>query len=471
MRDNAKKDNLYYEDIICAKATPSGSSAIAVIRVSGKDCWKVLSNIFRSFNNKNLTFKSHRALYGYIVDNDNIIDNVLIITFGNGKSFTGEESFEIHCHGSEVIATLIINLLLKNGCRLAEPGEFSKRAFLNGKIDLTEAEAIMDLVNASTKEAARVANRQLNGFVRNEINSIKERIANLLATIEVFIDYPDEDLSINIKSCLEEFSEISDFLSNLLKSFNRGRFFREGITAVLLGKTNSGKSTIFNYLLNEDKAIVSNIHGTTRDYLDAVINIQGYGVRLYDTAGLRITDDPIELEGAKRARHIAINSDIILYVVDIEVGFSNEDKINLYEFPKEKKIMLILNKIDKLNIPLDNIINDIRNELKDFKNLKICQMSGLNKKGIEEFNDLFIELLIQNKKENDISLITNLRHANLIESALKNIAKSFENISYGILDIAAFEIREALNRLGEITGEVTKEDIINRIFSKFCVGK
>ncbi|HOJ64219.1 MAG TPA: tRNA uridine-5-carboxymethylaminomethyl(34) synthesis GTPase MnmE [Spirochaetota bacterium] len=467
-------EKIYYEDIICAKATPSGASAVAVIRVSGKDCWKILNTIFRSFNNKNIVFKSHRAYYGYIVDNEIVIDNVLVITFANGRSFTGEESFEIHCHGSDLISTLIINLLIKNGCRLAEPGEFSKRAFLNGKIDLTEAEAIMDLVNASTKEAAIIASRQLNGLVKQEINSIKEKISDLLASIEVFIDYPDEDLKVNIEEWLKELSEISILLTNLLKGFERGKFYRESITAVLVGKTNSGKSTIFNYLLNEDKAIVSDIHGTTRDYLDGVINVKGYGVRIYDTAGLRETEDPIELEGTKRSKQLAANSDIILYVVDVEKGLTEEDKENLLKLGIDKKIIVILNKEDKLDEEsIRKKIDSIQNSLVNFKKLKICSMSALNKKGIENFNEIFLSLLIGGEKKGDMdsSLITNIRHANLIELSLKNIAKAFENISYGILDIGAFEIREALNRLGEMTGEVRREDILNRIFSKFCVGK
>lgn len=469
-----KKEKLYYEDIICSKATPSGSSAIAVIRVSGDNCWAIIDKIFLRKNHKKIeNIKSHRVYYGFIMDGKDAIDSVVLLTFGKDKSFTGEESFEIDCHGSELVSQMIINILLNNGARLADPGEYSKRAYLNGKIDLSEAEAIMDVVNASTKQSAIVASRQLNGSVRDEINKIKDAVSNLLTAIEALIDYPEEDISPDVDEWMETLALINSNLENLLLSFERGRFFRDGVRATLVGKTNSGKSTIFNSLLNEDKAIVSDIHGTTRDYLDAIINIKGFGVRLYDTAGLRYTTDPIEMEGTKRAVDLSSNSDVILYVLDASRGLTEDDKKNILELDKNISLIIILNKID-----LVKNFAALKDEISVFlsfrSNFKISEMSAKNKTGIEEFNNNFISVLTNRQEvgiEYESAVITNERHKNLLDKARKNIINSFPFLRDGILDIAAFELRESLDRLGEITGEVTREDIINKIFSNFCVGK
>jgi len=469
-----KQERLYYEDVICSKATPSGASAIAVIRVSGDNCWSIIDKIFLRKNRKKIeNIKSHKVYYGFIMDGKDAIDSVVLITFGKDKSFTGEESFEIDCHGSELISQMIINILLKNGARLADPGEYSKRAFLNGKIDLSEAEAIMDVVNASTKQSAIVASRQLNGAVRDEINRIKDSVSTLLTAVEALIDYPEEDISPDVEEWMESLALINSNLESLLLSFERGRFFREGVRATLIGKTNSGKSTIFNSLLNEDKAIVSDIHGTTRDYLDAIINIKGFGVRLYDTAGLRYTTDPVEMEGTKRAVDLSQNSDVILYVLDASLGLSEEDKKNIMEIDKNKNLIVILNKIDLIK-SASALTDEITDFLSIRKNFKISEMSAKNRTGIELFNNNFISLLTNRQDagiEHESAVITNERHKNLLDKAHKNIINSFPYLRDGILDIAAFELRESLDRLGEITGEVTREDIINKIFSNFCVGK
>lgn len=469
-----KKEKLYYEDIICSKATPSGASAIAVIRVSGDNCWSIIDKIFLRKNLKKIeNIKSHRVYYGFVMDGKDAIDSVVLITFGKDKSFTGEESFEIDCHGSELVSQMIINILLTNGARLADPGEYSKRAFLNGKIDLSEAEAIMDVVNASTKQSAIVASRQLNGAVRDEINMIKDSVSTLLTAIEALIDYPEEDISPDVDEWMGTLASINSNLENLLLSFDRGRYFRDGVRATLIGKTNSGKSTIFNSLLNEDKAIVSDIHGTTRDYLDAIINIRGFGVRLYDTAGLRDTIDPIEMEGTKRAVGLSSNSDVILYALDAERGLSEEDKKNILELDKNKSLIIILNKIDLIK-NTDALKEEIYAYLSFRVNFNISEMSAKNKTGIEEFNNNFISILTNQQDgriEYEGAVITNERHKNLLDKARKNIVNSFPYLRDGILDIAAFELRESLDRLGEITGEVTREDIINKIFSNFCVGK
>lgn len=470
MSDTCNNEKSYFEDIICARATPVGSSAIAVIRVTGKNSWSLLDKIFIS-SKKTTKFESHKLYYGKIKFEEKIIDTVLVSTFSETKSFTGEESFEINCHGSEVIVSLIIKALISSGARIAEPGEFSKRAFLNGKIDLVEAEAIADLINASTKESANAAANQLTGRLTREINQIKDILVNVLTEIEAFIDYPEEDLSIDEKRWITYLSEAINLTSSLLKGFERGRFFRESIGAVIAGRTNSGKSTLFNFLVNEDKAIVSDIHGTTRDYLDAVINISGYAVRLYDTAGLRDTDDPIEKEGTKRTKQLIDKNSMVIYTISAMDGLTDDDIKNLMEIENEKKLIIVINKID-ISKKVDDIINKINNLNIPVKNYQIVKMSALTRVGIDEFNSSFIKLLLnETTVESTDALLTNERHALLLKDAEEQLINAVKRLTDALLDLAAFDLREALNKLGEITGEVTPEDIINRIFSNFCVGK
>lgn len=464
----------YNEDIIIGRATPPGQSAIAIIRISGKNSWKILNKIFLS-NKKNILFKSHNAYYGKIVDKNKIIDYAIVITYSYNNSFTGEESFEINCHGSDIVVSLIIKLLILNGARIAEPGEFSKRAFLNGKMDLTEAEAIMDLVKSSTINSSLIALRQLSGRITLEINNIKKEISDLLAEIEVNIDYPEEDLILDTEKWISKINEIIDKFNLLLKGYVRGHFYREGIYAVILGKTNSGKSTLFNFLLNDDKAIVSDIHGTTRDYLDGVINIKGFGVRIYDTAGLRESKDTIEIEGVKRALELTKKVNIIIYLISCEEGFTEEDKNNINMIiNNNKNIIIVLNKTDIITETKCKLIID---EIKKFLKTKvinnfIIKMSALNKTGLNEFNNTFIQILMgETSVESDDPIITNSRHAELIEKSKANLTLAIDKIKENLLDLTAFEIRESLDRLGEITGEVTREDILDKIFSNFCIGK
>jgi tRNA modification GTPase len=306
-----------------------------------------------------------------------------------------------------------------------------------------------------------------------EINEIKNKLADLLASIEVFIDYPDEDISTDSEIWLTKMTEINQMLENLLKGFIRGKLYREGIKAVILGKTNSGKSTLFNYLLDDDKAIVSDIHGTTRDYIDGLINIEGYGVRIFDTAGLRETDDPIEKEGTRRSNELSENCDIIFYIINSENGLTPEDKVNIKRTNSEKKIIVIINKIDLLIDQGEKILNELEIFLTSIrKYFKIVRMSALKKIGLEDFNNNFTLMMTGEKRaEGDDPILTNVRHANLIEEARMSIIGAFEKIESGMLDLVAFELREALNKLGELTGEITPADILNRIFSNFCVGK
>lgn len=463
----------YDEDIICACATAAGNSAIGIIRCSGKNSHEILKKIFKQHNEKKSSdFKSHHAYYGKLYDDDTLIDDVLILTFSDGKSFTGEESFEINCHGSMVIISLILRLLCKNGARTAEPGEFSKRAFLNNKFDLSSAEAVMDIVNASTTQAAHIAVQQLTGRVKREIDLLKDKTSDVLSAIEVYIDYPEEDLTPDISKWTAQINTILNENKQLIAGFARGKYFRTGIRMALLGQTNVGKSTLFNYILNEDKAIVSDIHGTTRDYLDANVNICGYGVRIFDTAGLRQTDDPIEKEGTRRSVEISESADIVVYLLSANDGITDIDKKNLEKY-KKSKLICIINKSDLLEANnLNALTTDLKNELGDEPNIKIIQMSALHRKGLDDFNNSFKELLIGSASTDSTDpTITNERHAILLEQAESALNSAVIRLQEEALDLAAFEIRTSLNYYGEITGEVTPDDILNKIFSTFCVGK
>ncbi len=463
----------YFEDIICARATPLGPSAIAVVRVSGENSHAILKKIFKTANNSTINeYKSHRAYYGNIYNNSEIIDNVLLITYKNGLSFTGEESFEINCHGSDLVVSLIIKLLLENGCRLAEGGEFSKRAFLNEKIDLTKAEAIMDIVNSSSSKGVKIAGQQLNGRLKDEINSIKEELSELLASIEVLIDYPEEDFESDSLLWIESLNSILKNIENLQKNFTRGRAYRKGINTVIVGKTNVGKSTFFNLLLNEDKAIVSEIAGTTRDYIDSIINIDNIPVRIFDTAGLRETVDIIEKEGTKRTRELSKRAEIVIYLLDSISLFSKDDIENIKNID-DQKIIFVINKIDLADVKrIDDIESSIDNFMNSKKNqYRVVRVSALKKEGVDSFNREFLSLNFgENTIEAEDPIITNERHYNLLNEARLVLIQA-KDIDINELDIAAYEIRSALNYIGEITGEVTNNDILNRIFSSFCVGK
>ena len=371
-----------------------------------------------------------------------------------------------------LIISLILRLLCKNGARMADPGEFSKRAFLNGRMDLSSAEAVMDIVNASTKQAAHIAIQQLTGRIKREIDSLKDKTSNVLSAIEVYIDYPEEDLTPDINKWTNDINSILTENNQLIAGFARGKYFRSGIRMALLGQTNVGKSTLFNYILNEDKAIVSDIHGTTRDYLDANVNICGYGVRIFDTAGLRKTDDPIEKEGTRRSIELSENADIVVYLLSASEGLTPIDKENLERY-KSNKLICIINKSDLLD---SSLLTSLENELQEIlgkeSNIKIIQMSALHRKGLDIFNKSFCDLLLGTDiGENTEPVITNERHAILLDQAQNALKEANTRLQEEALDLAAFEIRTALNHFGEITGEVTPDDILNKIFSTFCVGK
>ncbi len=458
-------------DTICAVATPPGSGAIAVIRMSGPESLKTLWKIFKPLNKKlsEENIKSHRQYFGKIHDNGNEIDEVLATYFKGPHSYTGEDSVEISCHGSVYIQQKIIETLVNNGVRLAEAGEFTKRAFLNGKMDLSQAEAVADLIASESKMAHKVALNQMKGVFSNKIAELRDKLLKFASLIELELDFSEEDVEFaERKELFTLLAELKNEISTLLKSFKFGNVIKNGIPVAIIGKPNTGKSTLLNALLNEERAIVSDIPGTTRDTIEDTIIIEGYTFRFIDTAGLRKSDDTVESIGIERTYEKIEKADIILYVCDIsKINKDNVDEI-LNEFKsyienEDKTFIMVANKIDKLET--------IPPHLKDMIDLETVFISAKRKENIH----LLAETLVEKVKEKNISndiIVTNLRHY----ESLKAASEAIENVNQGLVDgiptdLVAIDLRQALHYLGNVTGEITTNDILGSIFSKFCIGK
>lgn len=450
------------EDTIAAIVTSSAISSVGIIRISGNESFEIIKKIFKPKNKIN-KIEHQKIRYGHIVNNNEIIDEVLISFFIEPISFTRENVCEINCHGGTVILNKILNLVLENGARLAEPGEFTKRAFLNGRIDLSQAEAVIDIINSKTEKSLKEAQKQLEGQLSNKINEIENDILEILSDIEANIDYPEYDIEeITNKKLKEKIKEVQEKIVELEKSFDKGKILRDGLELAIIGKPNVGKSSILNMLLREERAIVTDIAGTTRDTIEEYINIKGIPIKIIDTAGIRKSDNLVEKIGIEKAVNISKRADIILLVLDNSQEITEED-INIINDVDEKKLIIILNKID-----LNNRIN-----LNIIKNKNIIEVSAKEKIGLELLEDKIFKMCnIDNViKENEIVLI-NSRHKNIVSGALKKI----DNINIDInkktpIDIVSVKIMDLLQLLGEITGKTVSEEVINKIFSKFCLGK
>ena len=436
--------------------------------MSGKNCFEILDKIFIPKKKEAIEdIKGYHMKYGNIVDNGTIIDEVLVSYFKEPKSYTTENMCEINSHGGNVIVKKILELCLKNGADLAEPGEFTKRAFLNGRIDLTQAESVIDVINAKSEKEAQAGIKQLEGGLSKEISDIKQEILDVMVNIEVAIDYPEYDVEdVTNNEILKMLDSVKIKLQKLEKSFDNGKILKEGIKTAIIGKPNAGKSSLLNAILKEDRAIVTEFEGTTRDTIEEFVNINGIPLKLIDTAGIRNAKDEVEKIGISKSREIAKEADLIIAIFDSSRGFSKEDK-EILEIIKNKKAIVILNKIDlKREIYIGN---------DNFKGLKAnaIEISAINKKGIDKLYAEISNLFDLNEINLDNGLmITNIRHKNLITEAIKNINKTKEIIEKNMpVDIIAVYIKEILEDLGNITGEFVTEDIINEIFSKFCLGK
>ena len=458
------------QDTIAALATPHGAGAIAVIRISGPKSINIVEQILK---NKNMTKKalhhrpSHTAHFGLIVEQDVIIDEVLVTIFKAPHSFTGEESVEISCHGSTYIQQQILQLLYKYGARPAEAGEFTLRAFLNGKFDLSQAEAVTDLIASNSATSHQVAMQQMRGGFSNKIKILRDNLVNFASLIELELDFSEEDVEFADRSDLKKLiGSITQIIEKLISSFELGNVIKHGIPVAIVGKPNAGKSTLLNVLLEDDRAIVSEIPGTTRDTIEDEIVIDGVLFRFIDTAGIRTTTDVIEQIGVNKAFDVIKKSAIVIYLFDSHELSRGDVELEI-KLMKEhigtSQLLVVANKIDVENL------EDLK---KEYENIPVIYISAKEHHHIEQLKHTLVSLFDNRTVNTTETIVTNARHVNSLKKAEAALAKVNEGLSQQLPgDILALDIRYALEALGEITGEVTSDDLLGNIFSKFCIGK
>ena len=454
---------------IAAISTATGNGGIGIIRMSGKKSFEILNKFFIPANKENEEIKGYTMKFGYIVnpETQEKIDEVLVSYFVSPKSYTTENMCEINSHGGIIVEKKILELCLKNGAELAEPGEFTKRAFLNGRIDLAQAESVIDLINSKSDNEAKASINQLEGNLSKKIHEIRDKLLDVMADIEANIDYPEYDIEdVTNKKIENVLNEIKQDLINLSNSFENGKILKEGVKTIILGKPNAGKSSLLNSILNEERAIVSEYAGTTRDTIEEYVNIDGISLKLIDTAGIRKTDDKIEEIGVKRALKLSEDADLIIAIFDGSKELDKED-LEILNIIKNKKSIILLNKKDIGDFNLENNEN-IRNASSNI--IKISAKTG---EGVEEIYRKVSELFRTSEiKMNDGIIITNIRHKNQIDKAIGSVNEAIESNNSGLpIDIVSIPIKQILSDLSAITGEDVAEDIINEIFSKFCLGK
>ena len=452
---------------IAAISTAPGNAGLGIIRLSGDDCFKILKKIFKPKNKGEI--KGYTIKYGNIVksENDEIIDEVLVSYFVAPKSYTKENMCEINSHGGIVVENQILEECLKNGAVLAEPGEFTKRAFMNGRIDLSQAEAVIDIINSKTEKEMMVAQRHLEGSLSKKIKDIQGEILNLMADIEASIDYPEYDIEETTnKKINDTLNSVEEKLLKLKNSFENGKILKEGIKTAIIGKPNVGKSSLLNLILGENRAIVSDIEGTTRDTIEEYINIKGIPLKIVDTAGIRKTNDEVEKIGVERSINNISNAELIIALFDDSRTFDDQDQ-KILDLIEGKKTIILINKIDLGK----NLIKE-NEKLKKFKN-NIIEFSTINETGLDKLYNKIEELFKLNELDcENTEIITNNRHKQQILYALEDVAKGRESLETHMpVDITAICLKDILERLAEITGENVSEDIINEIFKKFCLGK
>ena len=444
------------EDTITALATPPGTGAISVIRISGPISFQAVDKIFKG-KTKLSECQSHTIHYGKLVDKESeIIDDVLISIFRSPNSYTGEDSIEINTHGSHLIVQKIISLLLENNVRLAEPGEFTKRAFLNGRIDLAQAEAVADIINSRTDASLRGARNQLDGLLSQKVDLLRETLIHTSSLIELELDFAEEDIEfLSLKEVKNKIDEIEREIENLLKSYSFGRIIKDGINVALVGKTNVGKSSLLNYLLKEARAIVSEIPGTTRDIIREEVTIEGILFTLVDTAGIRISEDVIEKEGILRSRKAVEEADVVLFLNDIYTGFSKDLYEEIIGLKSIERVLSVINKID------------IQKNEDPFFEVRISARTG---EGIDELFRKLKEKALGSKTYTEKTAV--VRHFDALKKAKAHLQNASESIHKKMTgEFISVDLRNAENMLGEIIGKVTTDDILNNIFSKFCIGK
>lgn len=455
-------------DTICGIATPLGEGGISIIRVSGSDSLKVINKIFKGKNSSDiLDMKSYTMRYGYMCDIDSKveIDEVIISYMKGPRSFTAEDVVEVNCHGGVVSTGRVLEEIIKVGARIAEPGEFTKRAFLNGRIDLSQAEAVMDIIRAKTDLSMKSAVMQSNGALSKEIGKLREYMLNTLALIEYSVDFteddeePDETIPIRVQ---EQLTVAIEDMKKLLEGANEGRIIRDGLKLAIIGKPNVGKSSLLNCLLKEKRAIVTDIPGTTRDIIEEFISLDGIPVKITDTAGIRETEDEVEKIGVEKSREKIDEADLVVLMLDSSRPLEDEDR-EIIEKVKDKKYVVLMNKND-----LEKKISD--EDIKELKN--IIYISAKTGFGIDELKKKVKDLFFNGEVDSESMIISNNRHKQALYRALENCEEALDRVkSNEYLDLISIYVTSALKALGEITGSELEEDLINKIFSEFCVGK
>ena len=452
-------------DTIAAISTPKGEGGIAIIRISGDKSFEILDKIFVKKNpNANLGF--YKLNYGFIKDGEKTVDEVMAVRLKAPKSYTCEDIVEINCHGGTLVSEKVLELVLRNGARHAESGEFTKRAFMNGRIDLSQAEAVMDIIQGKTEKSVSLSLDQLRGDLRDKVNQFKKALLDITAHVNVVLDYPEEGIDDPLPAELRNnLEEVYEEANRLIDSYDTGKKIKEGIKTVIVGKPNVGKSTLLNALLHEERAIVTHVAGTTRDVIEEIINIKGVPLVLVDTAGIRKTDDIVENIGVEKSKQFIGKADLVLLVLDASKELENED-IEVINQIKEnkKKVIVLLNKIDlnkKINLEGHNLEN-------------IVEISAKDNIGIEDMQEKIYSYIVEEDVENSSEklIITNIRHKTALEKTKDAIKNIFETINMGLpMDLISVDLKEALDSLSEITGEISSEDILDHVFGNFCVGK
>ncbi len=466
-------------DTIVALASPAGAGAIAVIRVSGMDAIAICAPIFKSIHDKNLLKqKTHTIHLGHIIDGERVIDQVLVSLFKGTNSYTGEPTVEISCHGSSYIQQEIIQLLLRSGCRAAQPGEFTLRSFINGKMDLSQAEAVADLIASDNQASHQIAMQQMRGGFSNEIMALRKELLDFASLIELELDFAEEDVEFADRTRFKELvARITKVLKRLIDSFATGNVIKNGIPVAIVGEPNVGKSTLLNALLNEERAIVSDIAGTTRDTIEDELSIGGIGFRFIDTAGIRETVDVIEELGIKKTFEKITQARVIVYLFDASQIESSESKIQncIFEIEKIKNqfplkpLLIIANKVDRLN---ESQWSDLEKKITLGSAVNLHALSAKENTGVEELKTKLLDFVNTGALRNDETIVTNSRHYDALLKALEEIEKVQYGLETGLSgDLMAIDIREALYHFGEITGQVTNDELLGNIFSQFCIGK
>ena len=463
---------MYYGDTISAISTPIGEGGISIIRISGEAAFNIIEKVFSKNRIKDKIFNiseinSHTLHFGYIFDNNELIDEVIISIFKNPNSYTGEDVIEISSHGSVLVSRKILNTVLKNGVRLAEPGEFTKRAFLNKRIDLAQAEAVADLIKSKTDIAHKSSLQQLEGELSEFVKKTREDIINFTSLVELELDFAEENLEFVPKKELKnKISNLANSIEQIINTYITGKIIRDGINVVIAGRPNSGKSSLFNFLLSSDRAIVSNVSGTTRDYIEENIIINGVLFNLIDTAGIRNTQDEIETEGIKRSFIKIEEADLILYLIDTSNSKTEiiEELNNFNSNLSNTKTLLVFSKSDLAK--KDILTKFSKKEGITVSLLKADSIENLRKEMVKKIQITDI------RKNYDGIILTNIRHKVCLENVIKSLRESVKSLDANLSgEFISVDLRNALNYLGEITGEVTNEDILRNIFQNFCIGK